>query len=168
MTSNRMFYIGIGCLISTLCWTAVIIAKDEQNLSNLEINRLVCSDIRVLDENGEESIIINDPDNDPKGSAVGYIRIKDNSIRSDGQVSEGYTRLSPSGLVIVNKNQKSVVSIYANGGYHGLLTASNNEGDNTWNIDTLIPINSRTHCPCNDAFDRSAGLGGPVKSSLEK
>lgn len=158
MTSNRMFYIGLGCLFSTLCWTIVTIAKEERNLPNLKVNQLICSDIRVLNENGEESIIINDPDNDPKGSAISSIRIKDTRILKNGQKSEGYTRLGPSGLLIVNSDNNPVVSIRANGGNHGLLTASNKEGDNRWVVDTLIPINSKTHCPCNDAFDVTSGL----------
>ena len=159
MTSNRMFYIGLGCLLSTLCWTVFMIVRAERNVSNLEVDRLTCSDIRVLNRNGEESIIINDPDNDPKWSASTYIKIKDTRTLQNGQKSEGYTQLSPSGLLIVNSDHSPVVSIRANGGYHGLLTASNNEGDNTWLVDTLIPINSRAHCPCNNAFDVTSGLG---------
>ena len=39
MTSHRMFYLGLGCLISTVCWTVVMIAKEERNLSNFEVDR---------------------------------------------------------------------------------------------------------------------------------
>ena len=50
MKSNRLFYIGLGCLISTLCWTVVMIAREERNLSHLEVDRLICNELQVLDK----------------------------------------------------------------------------------------------------------------------
>ena len=72
MKSNRLFYIGLGCLFSTLCWTIVMVAKDNRNLSTLQVDHLICNDIRVLDRDGR---LVARPTSPLKSCRLGWLVI---------------------------------------------------------------------------------------------
>ena len=152
MKSNRMFYIGIGCLISTLCWTAVIIAKDEQNLSNLEINTLTCKEIRVLDKDGKVGIHAYDrPYGDGGGSDLWMI-FKDNRILSDGTPSQRELWIGDGGLSIHNWQGRRIASIHVERGNGGLSLHKRDDSlENLFIVDTENAKYSKTHCPCQRA-----------------
>lgn len=149
MKSNRMFYIGLGCVFSTLCWTVVLIAKQEQNLSNLEVNRLTCKELRVLDKDGKVGIHAYDrPYGDGGGSDL-WMVFKDNTIVGDGTPSKGQLMIGPRALHIDNWSGKPIASIYverANGGL--ALHKRDGSRDNDFVVDTENAKYSKTHCPC--------------------
>ncbi|MYE89847.1 hypothetical protein F4X33_12715 [Candidatus Poribacteria bacterium] len=167
MTSNRMFYIGIGCLFSTLCWTVVLIAKQEQNLPNLEVNRLTCKELRVLDKDDKVGIHMYDrPYGDGGGSDLWMI-FKDNSILRDDTPSQGGLWISDRGLSIHNWEDTRIASIHVERGNGGLsLRKRDGSIENLFIVDTENAKYSKTHCPCNNAFDRSMSSQGqrPVKN----
>ena len=150
MTPNRMFYIGLGCLISTLCWTIVTIAKEERNLPNLEVNRLTCKELRVLDKDGKIGIQMYDrPYGDGGGSDL-YMVFKDNRIFKDGTPSQGELMIGDRGLGIYNWSGRRIASIHvekANGGLS--LRKRDNSLRNLFQIDTENAKSSRSHCPCH-------------------
>ena len=149
MTSNRMFYIGLGCLFSTLCWTVLTIAKEEQNLSNLEVDRLVCKELRVLDKNGKVGIWMYDrPYGDGGGSDL-VMLVKDNRIFDDSTPSQGKLRISDSGLSIYNSSGTRVVSAHVERN-NGSLSVSKRDRSlrNLFYVDTENAASSKTHCPC--------------------
>ena len=149
MTSNRMFYIGLGCLISTLCWTVILIAKQEQNLPDLEINRLTCKEVRVLDKDGKVGIHIYDrPYGDGGGSDL-WMVFKDNRILRDGTPSQGQLMIGDRALRIHNWRGKSIASIHVESG-NGTLSLRNRDNrlENLFYVDTENAKYSKTHCPC--------------------
>lgn len=159
MTSNRMFYIGLGCLFSTLCWTVLTIAKEERNLSNLEVNRLTCKELRILDKDGKVGIWAYDrPYGDGGGSDL-WMVFKDNRILGDGTPSQGQLMIGRRALHIDNWSGKPIASIYVERGNGGLsLHKRDGSLDNDFVIDTDNAKFSKTHCPCNNAFDVTSGL----------
>ena len=150
MKSNRMFYIGLGCLFSTLCWTVVTIAREERNLSNLEINTLTCKEIRVLDKDGKIGIQMYDrPYGDGGGSDL-YMVFKDNRIFKDGTPSQGELRIGDGGLGIYNSEGRNIASLHIERGNGGLsLRKRDNSLRNLFQIDTENAKSSRSHCPCH-------------------
>ena len=149
MTSNRMFYIGLGCLLSTLCWTIVMIAREKQNLSNLEVDTLTCKELRVLDKNGKVGILMYDRPYGDGGGSVLVMSVKDNRIFEDGTPSQGELRINSRGLQIYNWSGRSIASIHverANGGLS--LRKRDNSLRNSFVIDTENAKSSKTHCPC--------------------
>lgn len=149
MTSNRMFYIGLGCLISTLCWTIVTIAKEERNLPNLEVNRLTCNELRVLDKDGKVGIWAYDrPYGDGGGSDL-WMVFKDNRILGDGTPSQGQLMIGDRGLHIYNSSGSRVVSAHVERN-NGSLSAykRDNSRRNSFYVDTENATYSKTHCPC--------------------
>ena len=149
MKSNRMFYIGLGCLFSTLCWTVVMIVREERNLSNLEVDRLTCKEIRVLDKDGKVGILMYDHQYGDGGGSILRMSVKDNRIFKDGTPSQGELKISSRGLQIDNWSGRQIASIHverANG------TLSLNKRDrslhNQFYVDTENAKYSKTHCPC--------------------
>ena len=150
MTPNRMFYIGLGCLISTLCWTIVTIAKEERNLPNLEVNRLTCKELRVLDKDGKIGIQMYDRPYGGGGGSDLYMVFKDNRIFKDGTPSQGELMIGDRGLGIYNWSGRRIASIHvekANGGLS--LRKRDNSLRNLFQIDTENAKSSRSHCPCH-------------------
>ena len=152
MKSNRLFYIGLGCLISTLCWTVVMIAREERNLSHLEVDRLICNELQVLDKDGKVGIHMYDrPYGDGGGSDL-YMIFKDNRILSDGTPSQVKLWLSPGGLRVDNWKGRSVAGIgLAREGADGSLWLTYRDESrrhNEFDIDTANAKYSKTHCPC--------------------
>ena len=147
MKSNRLFYIGIGCLISTLCWTIFVIAKEETNLSKLEVDRIVCKELHVLDKDGKVGILIYDrPYGDGGGSDL-IISVKDNTIFSDGRMSKGEVTINSSRLAIYNSMGLDVVSVHEEVD-NGSLSLRKRDDTNLFYIDTENAKYSKTHCPC--------------------
>lgn len=167
MTSNRMFYIGLGCLISTLCWTVVVIARDDRNLPNLEVDTLTCKELRVLDKDGKVGIHAYDRPYGDGGGSILVMSVKDNRIFKDSTPSQGELRINNRGLGIYNWEGRRIASMHvekANGGLS--LRKRDNSLRNLFEIDTENAKSSRSHCPCNNAFDRSMSSQGqrPVKN----
>ena len=150
MKSNRLFYIGLGCLFSTLCWTVFMIVKAEANLPNLEVDTLTCKELRVLDKDGKIGIQMYDrPYGDGGGSDL-YMVFKDNRIFKDGTPSQGELRIGHRGLGIYNWSGRGIASIHvekANGGLS--LRKRDNSLRNLFQIDTENAKSSRSHCPCH-------------------
>ena len=150
MKSNRMFYIGLGCLLSTLCWTVVMIVREERNLSNLEVDRLTCKEIRVLDKDGKVGIRMYDRPYGDGGGSVLVMSVKDNRIFKDGTPSQGELKISSRGLQIDNWSGRGIASMHverANGGLS--LRKRDNSLRNLFEIDTENAKSSRSHCPCH-------------------
>lgn len=151
MTSNRMFYIGLGCLISTLCWNLVVIARDDRNLPNLEVDTLTCKELRILDKDGKVGIHAYDrPYGDGGGSDL-YMIFKDNRILSDGTPSQVKLRIGPGGLRIDNWQGRPVARIsLARNGTNGSLSLRkwDDSLENLFIVDTENAKYSKTHCPC--------------------
>ena len=150
MKSNRMFYIGIGCLIFTLCWTVFVIAREKQNLSNLEVNRLVCSKMVVLDKDGKEGLVIGDYKFGDGGGSVLRMTVKDNRIFEDGTPSQGELKISSRGLQIDNWSGRRIASIHVERA-NGVLSLNKRDGNlrNLFYVDTENAKSSKTHCPCH-------------------
>ncbi len=133
MKSNRMFYIGLGCLFSTLCWTIVMVAKDDRNLSTLQVDHLICNDIRVLDRDGREAIKISE-----RGGLGHVIRIYDNRRLKNGELSKAYLSLGKNKIVLFNAKHEAVVGFSSSNDY-GLLWATNQDGRKHWEVNTGAP-----------------------------
>jgi hypothetical protein len=142
-----MFYIGLGCLISTLCWTIVTIAKEERNLPNLEVNRLTCKELRVLDKNGKVGIWMYDRPYGDGGGSLLVMSVKDNRIFKDGTPSQGELRIYDRGLAIENSRGRRVVSAHVETD-NGVLSLRKRDNSNLFYVDTENAKYSKTHCPC--------------------
>ena len=149
MKSNRLFYIGLGCLISTFCWTVVMIARDDRNLSHLEVDRLICKELQVLDKDGKVGIHMYDrPYGDGGGSDLWMI-FKDNRILSDGTPSQRELWIGDGGLSIYNWQGKRIASIHVERGNGRLALRKRDDSlDNLFYVDTENKKSSKTHCPC--------------------
>ena len=156
MKSNRMFYIGLGCLFSTLCWTITALVEpenqpSEQNLDALynkemkalKVERLICSELSIVDENGKEvMVMLNQHPADPSRGPV--FSIQDMRHREDGKESMAHLALYRDGLVLYNVNNHSIIGL-KNATEGGLLWAKNADRKLTWFIDA----NSRRPFPIN-------------------
>ena len=147
MKSNRLFYIGLGCLFSTLCWTVFMIVKAEANLPNLEVDTLTCKELRVLDSNGKVGISIYDHHYGEGGGNTLLMSFKDNRIFSNGLVSEGELVISDRGLHIANAMGRDVLRAHIERN-NGFFSAERSDGSNKFHIDTENAKYSKTHCPC--------------------
>lgn len=154
MTSNRMFYIGLGCILSTLFWTltaAVVsdppIYPDKDKKETLEVDRIVCKEINVLDSNGKVGIRIYDHHYGEGGGNTLLMSFKDNRIFSNGLVSEGELVIHDRGLTIFNAMGDDVLSAHLER-YNGFFSAKRYDGSNKFLIDTDNTKYSKTHCPC--------------------
>ena len=130
MKSNRLFYIGLGCILSTLCWTltAAVVSdqpiypyKDKKEI--LQVDHLICSEFSLVNEEGIEIIGMF------KLAEKGHvIAIK------EGIGSNAHLILQSDGMRIYNSQKKSVVGI-RNVNDAGLLYARNDKAQPTWVID---------------------------------
>ena len=134
MKTHRMFYIGLGCLLSTLCWTItsfVATANDpyEKEMKELVLERLTCREISIVDENGEEAMAIFEA---PDKGYILYIR----DIRTSEGVESNKTHLTlyANGLGLYNSKNDLVAGI-KNHREAGLLWAKNAKGEQTWGVD---------------------------------
>ena len=167
MKSNRLFYIGLGCLFSTLCWTVIVIARDDRNLPNLEVDTLTCKELRVLDKDDKVGIRMYDRPYGDGGGSVLVISVTDNQIFDNGTPSQGELRITSRGLKIKNWEASNIASMHVERGNGTLsLRKRDNSLENLFIVDTENAKYSKTHCPCNNAFDRSMSSQGqrPVKN----
>ncbi len=59
---NRLFYIGLGCVLSTLLWTILAatpprvryLARESEVIETLFVGRLYCHELSVLNKDNEE------------------------------------------------------------------------------------------------------------------
>lgn len=142
---NRMFYIGLGCIISTLCWTVFMILRAEAKLPSLEVDTLTCKELRVLDKDGKVGIHMYDrPYGDGGGSHL-YAVFKDNRIFKDGTPSQGELTITDRGLRIYNWEGTYIASIHverANGSLS--LRKRDRSRDNLFYVDTENAKYSKT------------------------
>ena len=148
MKSNRMFYIGLGCVFSTLFWTITAAVVSDQKES-LEVDTLTCKELRVLDKDGKVGIHAYDrPYGDGGGSHLWMI-FKDNRILGNGTPSEGGLWISDNGLSIHNWQGRRVASLHVERA-NGVLSLRNRDDslENLFIVDTENAKYSKTHCPC--------------------
>ena len=146
---NRMFYIGLGCIISTLCWTVFMILRAEAKLPSLEVDTLTCKEIRVLDKDGKVGIHAYDrPYGDGGGSDLWMI-FKDNRIFENNMPSKGELWIGSGGLSIHNSEGRRVASIHVERN-NGTLSLRKRDGglEDLFIVDTENAQYSKTHCPC--------------------
>lgn len=149
MTPNRMFYIGLGCLISTLCWTIFMIARDQQNRSHLEVDTLTCKELRVLDKDNKVGIRMYDRPYGDGGGSVLQMSVLDNRILKDGKPSQGQLRITSRGLSIYNWQGTRIATMHVEKG-NGSLSLNKRDRDrkSQFIIDTETGRYSKSHCPC--------------------
>ena len=148
MKTNRTFYIGLGCLFSTLCWTLTAFVApenqpNEQKMKTLKVDHLICSELSIVNENGEEVMaMLNQHPADPSRGPV--FTIQDMRYREDGKESMAHLALYRDGLVLYNADNHSIIGL-KNATEGGLLWAKNADRKLTWFIDA----NSRRPFPIN-------------------
>ena len=138
MKSNRMFYIGLGCVFSTLFWTiTAFVAQEnqsnEQKKKTFRVEHLICSEFSLVNENDEEVIaMLNQHPGDPNKGPT-FI-IQDMRHREDGTESFGHLSLYRDGLALYNSRNASIVGL-TNLRDGGLLWAKNAKREATWIVD---------------------------------
>jgi len=134
MKSNRLFYIGLGCVLSTLLWTltAAVVSdppiypyKDKKEI--LQVDHLICSEFSLVDANGIEVIaMFNLKGEDPV------------MVIKDLMVDKANLRLDRHGIKVYNSDNRSIIGIY-NIEDIASLWAKNTNGQPTW----IMNANSR-------------------------
>ena len=146
MKSNRLFYIGLGCVLSTLCWiiTAVVAPENqsnEQKMKILKVDRLICSELMIVDSNDNVVIsMLNQHPGEPNLGAI--LAIQDMRPNEKGEVTRRHLTLYGDGLGIYNANNKTIIAL-KNLNEGGLLWARNAKNEATW----IIDANSRKPIP---------------------
>lgn len=129
MKSNRLFYIGLGCVLSTLLWTltAAVVSdspvypyKGKKEI--LQVDHLICSEFSLVDENNIESMAMFNLKGDP------VMVIKDLSV------DKGHLRLDRHGVKVYNSDNRAIIGI-KNIEDIATLWVKNTNGQPTWVID---------------------------------
>lgn len=130
MKSNRLFYIGIGCVLSTLLWTltAAVVSdppihpyKDKKEI--LQVDHLICSEFSLVDKNGTEVIAM--------FNLAGEEAVM---VMKDLAVDKGHLRLDRHGIKVYNSDNRAIIGI-KNIEDIAALWAKNVNGQPTWVID---------------------------------
>ena len=138
MKTNRMFYIGLGCVFSTLFWTiTAFVAQEnqssEQKKKTFRVEHLICSEFSLVNENDEEvMVMLNQHPADPNKGPT--FVIQDMRHRKDGTESLGHLSLYRNGLTLYNSRNASIVGL-TNVRDGGLLWAKNAKREATWIVD---------------------------------
>lgn len=138
MKANRMFYIGLGCVFSTLFWTiTAFVAQEnqsnEQKKKTLRVDHLICSEFSLVNENDEEVMtMLNQHPGDPTKGPV--FAIQDMRYTKDGKESMGHLSLYRDGLALYNSSSALIIGL-TNVEEGGLLWAKNAKREATWIVD---------------------------------
>ncbi len=137
MTSNRMFYIGLGCVLSTLFWTltSVVVSqtqpiypyKDKKEI--LQVDHLICSEFSLVNKDDTEVIgMFNMPE---RGHVIVIKDLRDASADKD---FKGHLTLYGNGLGVFNSNSREIIGL-RNIEDGGAFWARNAKGEPTWIVD---------------------------------
>ena len=137
MKSNRLFYIGLGCVFSTLFWTLTTAVvsdppihpyKDKKEI--LQVDHLICSEFSLVDKNGIEVIAMFKP--------VGQDHVM---IIKDLSTDKGNLLLDRHGVKVYNSDNRAIIGI-KNIEDIATLWAKNTKGQPTWilNANAREPI----------------------------
>lgn len=137
MTSNRMFYIGLGCVLSTLFWTLTTVVvsqtqpiysyKDKKEI--LQVDHLICSEFSLVNEDDKEVIrMFEKPE---RGHVIIITDMTDDAADKDFQRR---LTLHGRGLEVHNSNNRVIIAL-RNLGDGGALWARNAKAQPTWAID---------------------------------
>ena len=131
MKSNRLFYIGIGCVFSTLFWTitAAVVSDNPYNkqMKEFVVERLICRELSVVNEDDEEIMAMLDT---PKGATLIIQKINPLDIEDRTHVS-----LRASSLSFFNTKNTRVVSL-DNYDEYGAFMLADKDGYIKWLADS--------------------------------
>lgn len=136
MKSNRMFYIGLGCLFSTLFWTITTAVVPDQPIypykdkkEILQVDHLICSEFSLVNEDGKEVIgMFKMPE---RGHVI---VIKDLPDDPANKGFKGHLTLYGNGIGVFNSKSDLIAAI-RNINDGGAFWARNANAKPTWIVD---------------------------------
>ena len=145
MKSNRLFYIGLGCVLSTLFWTITTAVvpdnhpiqqpiypyKDKKEI--LQVDHLICSEFSLVNKDGKEVIGMFEM---PERGHVIVIKDSPDNVTDEG--FKGHLTLYGNGLGVFNSNNHLVAAV-RNINDGGAFWARNANREPTW----IVEANSR-------------------------